>query len=465
MPPIPFDAFATSSEDKGRQAESDSCGYAYQGGTCCLFLLSFWEIDARDEKRDAPLLVWIARESEASMAIQGSCDSRFHEVREAFETNFAQRGEVGASVCVTIEGRPVVDLWGGSADGSGTPWQRDTIGVVWSATKGAVALCAHVLASRGHLDLDAPVARYWPAFAHNGKDEILVRWLLDHQAGLPAVRRPLRPGELYDWEAMVNILADEAPFWQPGTRQGYQAGTFGHLVGEVVQRVSGRSLDDFFRDEIAGPLDLDFHLGLAEENEPRVAATIRPDPLPPDETPWRFLATANRDRDSVQSLIIRNTGRLSGDHDSRQAHAAILPSQGGITNARGLAGLYTPLAQGGLHLVNRETLALMQEASSGSAIDAVLLVGMRFSLGFMKSFDNRNGPTGARDSLILSPAAFGHAGMGGSLGFADPSAQLAFGYTMNKQGRGVLINERGQVLVDAVYRSLGCRSSASGFWI
>jgi CubicO group peptidase (beta-lactamase class C family) len=403
------------------------------------------------------------------MAVQGICDSRFHSVRQEFEANFAERGEIGASVCVIVDGRTIVDLWGGSADRSGTPWQRDTIGVVWSATKGAVALCAHVLAARGGLDIDHPVIRYWPQFGAHGKEDIPVRWLLNHQSGLPAIRRPLRPGELYDWNAMVSALADETPFWTPGTRQGYQAATFGHLVGEIVRRVSGRELSAFFREELAGPLGLDFQLGLPEEDEHRVATTIRPDPVPAGDTPWLFLATANRDRDSIQSLIVRNTGRLSGDHDSRQAHAAVLPSQGGITNARGLAGLYAPLSLGGIsagaQLVDAATLARMQEVSSASGIDAVLLVGLRFSTGFMKSSDNRACPAGARDSLILSATAFGHAGMGGSLGFADPAARLAFGYTMNKQGRGVLLNERGQALVDAVYRALGARTCAPGFWI
>jgi CubicO group peptidase (beta-lactamase class C family) len=400
------------------------------------------------------------------MIAQGTCDGRFHAVREAFEENFAHRGEVGASVCCVVDGRAVVDLWGGFADRAGQrPWQRDTLGVVWSATKGAVALCAHLLASRGQLDLDAPVARYWPQFASRGKQDIPVRWLLDHQAGLPAVRRPLAPGQLYDWEAMVAALAEESPWWTPGTRQGYHAGTFGHLVGEVVRRASGRDLADFFRSEIAGPAGLDFHLGLPAGDEPRVAPTIRANPMPRGETPWRFLEVANRDPDSVQSLIIRNTGRLSGDHDSPRAHAAVLPSQGGITNARGLAGLYALVASSDSHVVDPETLVRIQEVSSASAVDAVLLVGLRFSLGFMKSSDNRAGPPGARDSLILSPAAFGHAGMGGSLGFADVPARLAFGYTMNKQGRGVLLNERGQALVDAVYRALGCRSCASGYWV
>ncbi len=399
------------------------------------------------------------------MTVQGVCDPRFRAVRDEFERNFAERGEVGASVCVVADGRPVVDLWGGTADRrDGRPWERDTLVVVWSCTKAAIALCAHILVGRGLLDLDAPVARYWPEFAAAGKHGITLRLLLSHQAGIPAIRAPLRPGDLYDWDTMTRAIAAEAPFWPPGTRQGYHAVTFGHAVGEVVRRVSGRGAGDFFRDEIAGPLGLDFHIGLPEGDEPRVAHTIRADALPAGEAPWLFLDRANADRESVQSLIVRNTGRRPGDQDSREAHAAVLPRQGGVTNARGLAGLYAPLSMGGAPLVDGATLGDMQAVASASAVDAVLLVGLRFSLGFMKSSDNRRGPAGARDSLVLSEAAFGHAGMGGSLGFADPAARLSFGYAMNKQGRGVLLNRRGQALVDAVYRSLGCTTDAHGRW-
>jgi CubicO group peptidase (beta-lactamase class C family) len=404
------------------------------------------------------------------MTVDGICDTAFRAVREEFERNFRERGEVGASVCVIADGRPVVDLWGGLADRSeGRPWTRDTLCLVWSCTKGAVALCAHVLAGRDLLDLDAPVARYWPAFAQAGKEVIPVRWLLDHQAGLPAIRGRLRPGELYDWHTITEHLAGEDPFWPPGTRQGYHATTFGHLVGEVIRRADGRDVGTFFREEVAAPLGLDFHIGLPAGEEGRVAATIRADPVPPGEPLWRFYAEAKRDPAGVQALIINNTGRRGPrDHDTPEAYRAVLPSQGGITNARGLAGMYEPLAvggaKGGIRLVDGDTLAGMRNVSSATALDAVLLTGLRFSLGFMKSTDNRRAPAGARDSLILSEAAFAHAGMGGSLGFADPDARLAFGYAMTKQGRGVLLNERGQRLVDAVYRSLGCRSDRAGVW-
>ena len=406
------------------------------------------------------------------MTVQGFCDPRFRGVQEEFERNFQERGEAGASVCVMVDGETPVDLWGGIADRhTGAPWERDTIGLVWSCTKGAVALCAHILISRGLLELDAPVAQYWPEFGQAGKDTIPVRLLLDHQAGLPALRDPLRPGGLYDWSYMIERLAAEKPFWPPGMRQGYHASTFGHLVGEVVRRISGTDVGTFFRDEVAGPLGLDFYLGLPAEQERRVAPTIRADLAPPGETPSRFLSQANKDPQSIQALVVKNTGRnpTARDHESRQAHQAVLPSQGGITNARGLAGLYAPLALGGaskdVQLVGEGTLAQMRAVSSASAIDAVLLVGLRFALGFMKSSDNRRGPPGAQDSVILSEEAFGHAGMGGSLGFADPAARMSFGYTMNKQGRGVLLNERGQSLVDATYRSLGYRTKEWGRWI
>jgi CubicO group peptidase (beta-lactamase class C family) len=406
------------------------------------------------------------------MSIEGSCEPRFSEVGEEFARNFAERGEVGASVCVIVEGQAVVDLWGGVADrATGRPWQRDTIGLVWSCTKGAAALCAHILVARGQLDFDAPVARYWPEFAQAGKEEITVRLLLSHQAGLPALRQPLRPGGLFDWQYMTERLAAEAPFWPPGTRQGYHALTFGHLVGEVVRRRSGRPLERYFREEVTGPLGLDFHLGLPEADEGRVAPTIRPGLPGPGEAPARWLGPAHADPESVQALVLKNNGGYySGRaYESRAAHAAVLPSQGGITNARGLAGLYAPLALGGAHrgvrLVDEDTVRGMGAVAAASAVDAVMLLGMRFGMGFVKACDNRRGPAGARDSLILSEDAFGHPGMGGSLGFADPPARLAFGYTMNRQGLGVLLNERGQALVDAVYRGLGYRPGRCGRWI
>jgi CubicO group peptidase (beta-lactamase class C family) len=406
------------------------------------------------------------------MNIDGFCQPQFHPVFEEFQRNFRERGEVGASVCITVKGETVVDLWSGVADRTtGRPWQHDTISLVWSCTKGATALCAHILRSRGLLDLDAPVVQYWPEFGRGGKQDVTVRLLLTHQAGLPGLREPLKPGALFDWDYMIERLAAEAPFWAPGTRQGYHSLTFGYLVGEVVRRIAGRPLGQFFHDEVAGPLRLDFHLGLAEEHETRVAPTIRPEMPARGQETSRWLSMAYSDPTSLQALVLKNNGGYwSGRaYESRQAHAALLPSQGGITNARGLAGMYAPLALGGSHegvrLVDEETLGDISAVGAASAVDAVLLVGMRFGLGFVKSCDNRRGPAGARDSLLLPEEAFGHPGLGGSLGFADPKARLSFGYTMNRQGHGVLLNERGQNLVDATYRALGYHANRWGRWM
>jgi CubicO group peptidase (beta-lactamase class C family) len=254
------------------------------------------------------------------MDIQGACEAKFHAVRQEFERNFSERGEVGASVCVIVRGQHVVNLWGGTARvDTGTPWTENTLGLVFSCTKGATALCAHILASRGLLDLDAPVAKYWPAFAQAGKSTITVKMLLNHQAGLPALRKPLPEGAFYNWELVVAALEQEEPFWQPGTRNGYHGLTFGWLVGEVVRRVSGKSLGTFFHDEVAKPLGLDFWIGLPEQLEPRVAPMIPGEPDP--ESPF-FVAMANPT--SLQTLLFLNTGgyMTRPDYDSRAAHAA-----------------------------------------------------------------------------------------------------------------------------------------------
>jgi CubicO group peptidase (beta-lactamase class C family) len=401
------------------------------------------------------------------MDIQGFCEAKFAAVRQEFERNFRERGEVGASVCVTVQGQTVVNLWGGIAQANtGTPWKEDTVSLVFSSTKGATALCAHILASRGLLDLDAPVALYWPAFAQAGKENIPVTMLLNHQAGLPAIRKPLPQGAFYNWDLMITSLEQEEPFWEPGTRNGYHALTFGWLIGEVVRRVSGKSLGAFFQEEIAGPLDLHFWIGLPEQMESRVAPMIPAEPSP--ENPF-FAAMA--DPGSIQALCLQNTGgyMTRPDYDSRAAHAAQIGGAGGITNARGLAGMYAPLACGGkrngVELVSRAALARMSAVSSATGKDATLLMSTRFSLGFMKSIDNRRQLPGLQSSVLISEAAFGHAGAGGSLGFADPQAGMSFGYTMNRMGAGTGLNDRGQSLVDAVYLSLGYKSNATGAWM
>ncbi|MCF6474388.1 beta-lactamase family protein [Nonomuraea sp. MG754425] len=395
------------------------------------------------------------------MTVHGTFDPAFSQVAEEFAANLADRGEVGASVCVIVDGEVAVDLWGGQA-APGRPWTRGTIGHVWSCTKGATALCAHVLAARGDLDLDAPVIRYWPEYGAGGKGGTLVRHLLAHQAGLPALREPLPPGAFYDWKLMAGRLAEQEPFWEPGTRHGYHALTFGWLVGEVVRRVSGRSLGTFFREEVAEPLGLEFWLGLPEEQEGRVAPTV---PADPPREPPTFSLRAFTEPGSMQALVLANEGgyMAAGESDSRAAHAAEIGAVGAITNARGLAGMYRPLSLGGGDLVSREHLALMSQTASAGA-DTVLLVPTHFALGFVKAVDNRHLPGADREGVLLSQTAFGHVGMGGSVGFCDPAARLAFGYTMSRQGSGLGVNPRGQALVDATYQALGHRRAYGGIW-
>ncbi len=405
------------------------------------------------------------------MKIEGTCKRGFERVAEAFERNFAANGEVGASVCLKAGNDTVVDLWGGVADAkSGTPWTRDTVCIVFSCTKGATALCAHMLASRGKLDLDAPVTELWPGYGQHGKQHTTTRMMLDHSAGVPALREKIKDDGIYDWTYMTGRLADEEPFWVPGTRNGYHGLTFGWTVGEMVRRAGGRTLGTFFREEVARPLALDFWIGLPEEIEPRVAPVI-PFVYKAEQAKTPFMTDLAGNPKSIASLFFFNSGAWrSGGANTRAGHAAELGAANGITNARGLAGMYSPLAQGNGKLVDAKTLARMGEVSMATHDDATLRIPTRFALGFMKSMDNRKRSPAARlfgeacDSVILSSAAFGHVGAGGSLGFADPVAGLAFGYTMNRMGPGLLLNERGQALVDAAYLSLGYRNKDGGVW-
>ncbi|EAQ04683.1 Beta-lactamase [Pseudooceanicola batsensis HTCC2597] len=398
-----------------------------------------------------------------SAAITGEVHLDYTCIAHAFAANFAERGELGASLCVTVGGRRVVDLWGGVTEPDGPAWQRDTVGVVFSCTKAATALCLHVLAACGEIELDAPVARYWPEFAGQGKDAITLRMLLDHSAGLPALRAPLKPDCLQDWDYMVSHLEAETAFWAPGSQVGYHAVTFGFLVGEVVRRVSGRSLGAFFRDEIARPLGLDFAIGLPEEDEPRVAPVV---PYRPsrEEQGMPFLRAA-MEEGTIPNLFVFNSGDWAVKGvNTRAGRATEIGAANGVTNARGLAGLFAALAAGGEALgLDPVTVESFAQANSATHHDATLQAPTRFGPGFMLAMGRRPTPVG-EEGLVIGPRAFGHVGMGGSVGFADPDRGLAFGYTMNRLGGGLLLNERGQSLIDATYGCLGATEDRHGFW-
>ena len=299
--------------------------------------------------------------------------------------------------------------------------------------------------------------------------------MLDHSAGVPALREKVKDDGPYDWAYMTNRLANEEPFWEPGTRNGYHGFTFGWTVGEMVRRASGKSLGTFFQEEVARPLGLDFWIGLPEEIEPQVAP-IKPFIYPASGQRTSFMVDIMNHPKSIAALFFFNVGAWrGGGANSRAGHAAEIGAANGITNARGLAGMYAPLANDGLmrgggKLVDAKTLARMGEVSMATHDDATLRIPTRFAPGFMKSMDNRRGRGAelfgeAVDSVIMGSAAFGHVGAGGSLGFADPAAGLSFGYTMNTMGPGLLMNGRGQPLVDAAYLSLGYKNKDGGVWV
>ncbi|HEX7406332.1 MAG TPA: serine hydrolase domain-containing protein [Candidatus Binatia bacterium] len=359
--------------------------------------------------------------------ICGSCDARFAGVRNALAQNFRAHGEVGAAVAITVEGRLVVDLWAGWVDRERTrAWQRDTLVNVFSVGKGMAALSLLILVERGQVDLDAPVARYWPEFAARGKRDVTVRMLLCHRAGLPAIRRPLPDLAMYDWELMTSALAQEEPWWEPGRQHGYHVNTFGFLIGEVVRRVSGDSIGAFFRREIAAPLAADFHFGIGPEHDDRIADYLFA------ATPPQIVADDDDDeRRFLLGCVYMNPPGLSGPGtvNTRAWRAAEMPSTNGHANARAVARIYSALACGeavdGIRLLRAETIAhAVAEASSG--LDVVLRRPSRFGLGFQL--------TQPASLLGPNPRSFGHFGAGGSLGFADPDARLAFAYTMNQAG-------------------------------
>jgi CubicO group peptidase (beta-lactamase class C family) len=361
-----------------------------------------------------------------------------------------QRNEYGAAVAVTVGGRAVVDLWGGYADKARTRrWTRDTLANVFSTTKGLTAICAHRLAGQGKLELDAPVARYWPEFAQNGKEHITVRQLLNHGAGIPALRQRLRAESFYDWNYMAGLLAAEQPFWTPGTKHGYHAITFGWLVGEVIRRIAGKSVGAYFRDELARPLGLDCHIGLNAADDER-CAEIRQSP-PPAPGEFNLFGYATKNRDSLTAKVFLNPSNgLSGEVvNSRAWRGAEIPAANGHTTARALARLYGALACGGavdgVRAMASEAIANCDHEEFYGT-DEVLMITTRFSNGFMLTQPNAQwGP---------NPHVFGHPGAGGSLGFADPEAQVGFGYTMNKMGSGIIVDPRARALFDAVYASL-----------
>lgn len=380
-----------------------------------------------------------------SPAIHGSCQPRFERVRDAFAEGLRSRHEIGAGVAVSIGGETVVDLWAGHADPARTrPWNRDTIVHLYSTTKGMTALCAHRLVERGALDLDARVARYWPEFGAAGKEAITVRDVLAHRCGLPAIRTPLPPLSLYDWHAMCAALAAAEPCIAPG-RLAYHPVTFGWLVGELVRRTDGRSLGRFFREEIAQPLGADLHIGLGPAEEKRAADITALQP--PPEFAAIFADASDGEIPLAALAFINPLG--NGDHNSTEHRRAEIPAINGHGTAAALARIYGALACGGeVDGVRVLSPAAIDRARSEqcAGIDPLLGAPLRMGLGFWITQPNE-----ARFAFGPNDGAFGHPGAGGSVGFADPTARLGFGYVTNRMGSEIAIDPRPQALIEAVY--------------
>jgi CubicO group peptidase (beta-lactamase class C family) len=388
------------------------------------------------------------------VSIHGEVAAGFEPVGDVFAANFERHDDVGAAFCLYQRGEKVVDLWGGVANtDTGQAWDRDTLQLVFSTTKGATALCALRLVERGELDLDVPVADYWPEFKVEGKAHIPVRWLLSHRSGLPVIDVRLTPSEALAWQPVVAALAAQRPIWEPGTAHGYHALTFGWLVGEVVRRVDGRSLGQFFADEVAGPLGLEFWIGLPADHEARASRLIQPDPVAMPEgvdvdslpKELREMAELFLDPTSPNMRALTITDPPI-DWNAPATHRAEVPAANGICTARSLARMYAGVIGevDGIRVLSPDTVTAASQTQSEGP-DRILVFPTRFGLGFMLN---------SAFSPMLGDTSFGHAGAGGSLGFADPESGVAFGYVMNRMQQNLAGDPRTIGLVEAVRRCL-----------
>ena len=372
--------------------------------------------------------------------ISGICDPRFEAVRTQFQANFDSGLDVGASVALVLGGELVVDLWGGTIDDAGTPWAEDTIINVWSTTKTMTALCMLMLADRGELDFDAPVARYWPEFAANGKDSVLVRHVMGHTAGLPGWSLPITIEDALDWDKNTSMLAAQATWWEPGTASGYHALTQGQLLGEVARRVTGQSLGTFFANEVAGPLGTDFHIGTPESLDPRVALVIPPS---------TGLGGIDIDPTSIAGRVFLSTPIGAEASWTIPWRRAELPAGNGHGNARSVALVQSVLAgrgeARGVRLLSEAgCMKVFEEQCNGT--DLVLGIPLRHGIGYGLSLPE----------LPISPnehACF-WGGWGGSIVVNDLDANMTFSYVMNRMGEGTTGDLRGGSLLMAAYGAL-----------
>lgn len=381
-----------------------------------------------------------------TIKIHGHCDQRFSAVKKAFAKNFESGEDVGGSFAATIDGKFVVDIWAGYADAAETRlWERDTIVNVYSTTKAMTALCALMLVDRGLLDLDAAVARYWPEFAQAGKENIPVRYLLSHQSGLAGFDKPISVEALYDWDGIINLLAGQKPWWEPGRHSGYHSLTFGYLVGEVVRRITKKTLGTFFQEEVAVPLQADFHIGLREEHDSRIGEMIPP-PMPKPGDPGYV------DPNSMSEVLRKTLGNplMTAEYPRDRAwRAAEIPAANGHGNAHSVARVAAALACGGeLDGVRLLTMPTIEKAIEEQCYgpDLVLGIPIRWGLGY--------GLVSKEMPVSPNPRTFFWGGWGGSVIVVDLDARLSWAYVMNKMRIGLTGDTRSARLAAALYAAL-----------
>ncbi len=391
--------------------------------------------------------------------IHGTVAPRFEKVRDAFQKNFDEGKEIGAAFSAYHRGEKVVDLWGGVADeATGAPWNEDTIILVFSTTKGATAICANKLAQEGRLDVDAPVVEYWPEFGANGKENVPVSYLLSHQTGLAWIDGEMTTEEALSWEPVVAALAAQAPAWEPGSQHGYHATTYGWLVGEVIRRVTGKSVGTYFHEEVAAPLDLDFWIGLPESEESRVATltsmipgevTVEQLKNPGEDPVLQMIAAFLGPETMLGRALFAPGGALTDQRvwNSREMRAAEVPAANGVGDARSLARMYAACIGevDGVRLLTTEQVkrATTQQTTGPNKI--LMDMDIQFGLGFMLP---------STLMTLGGPSGFGHFGAGGSVGWADPEAEFGFGYTMNRMDMGLAGDLRSFNLINACYESV-----------
>ena len=382
------------------------------------------------------------------VTVHGEVSAGFEPVADAFAASFAEHGEIGAACTVYLEGEPVVDIWGGMAEiDPPRPWQRDTIVILYSCTKGATAVMANRLIEEGRLDPEAPVAEYWPEFAANGKAEIPVKWALSHRAGLAEVQGDLTLEDCAAWDPVVEAIAAQAPVWEPGTKHGYHTRSYGWIVGEIIRRITGVSPGQHFADAIAAPLGLDFYIGTPAELDARIAR-MYPAVLDPDAQ--ALMDSVLSDQSTFMGRVMSGPSGLFAYNDmwnTRLMRGAEMPSSNGHGDARSLARMYAACIGevDGVRLLGDETVARASEVLSDGP-DCVIGQPLTIGLGFMLA------PT---FPVGVGPRTFGHSGAGGSTAFADPDHGLTFCYAMNQMKMAMAADPRSQALVSATYKALG----------